>query len=234
MIWDPAILAGAAEHGLYLTRENMMVDTFTGADKPSDNELMPPLTPEVIAGFRRYTVEEMAARVTTADERRWSAESLLCNILPDGKAALAPVIGPGMTQDRNAAPKVTNPHGFSVEWLRIEPGSRIGPFRIDPKQIFIIQSGQLMITLDGEDGASKVEAGPWDTFAAPARTWRTLTATGDEPAVMTVVTAGDARAIIEWDDEIVRRAWDAGVGLDPNDYLAPAKFLPVFSAPKAP
>lgn len=233
VIWDPAILAGAAEHGLYLTRENMMVDTSTGADKPPDDELMPPLTPEVIAGFRRYTVEEMAARVTTADERRWSAESLLCNILPDGKAALAPVIGPGMTQDRNAAPKVTNPHGFSVEWLRIEPGSRIGPFRIDPKQIFIIQSGQLMITLDGEDGASKVEAGPWDTFAAPARTWRTLTATGDEPAVMTVVTAGDARAIIEWDDEIVRRAWDAGVGLDPNDYLAPAKFLPVFSAPKA-
>ena len=142
VIWDPKILAGAAEHGLYLTRDNMMIDTSTGAAKPREDELMPPLTPEVIAGFRRYSAEEMAARVTTADERCWSVRSLLCSVLPGQHAELAPVIGPGMTQDRNAAPKVTNAHGFSVEWLRIQPGNVVGPFRIPVKQVMILQSGR--------------------------------------------------------------------------------------------
>lgn len=233
VIWDPKILAGAAEHGLYLTRENMMVDVATGAAKPSDDELMPPLTPEVIASFRRYTAEEMAGRVTKADERRWSARSLLCGVLPGMQAELAPVIGPGMTQDRDAAPKVTNPHGFSVEWLRIEPGNTVGPFRLAQKQVLILQTGRLGIELVADGIASDVTAEPWDTFAAPGGTWRTMRSIGDEPAVMTVVTAGDGRAIPEWSDEIVRAAWDAGYGIDPNDYIGPARFLPSFSAPGA-
>lgn len=231
VIWDPKILAGAAEHGLYLTRENMMVDVSTGAAKPSEEELMPPLTPEVIAGFRRYTPQEMAARVTTADERRWSDRSLLCSVLPGMAAELAPVIGPGMTQDRDATPKVTNPHGFSIEWLRIDPGNVIGPFRLEPKQVLILQTGELEIELSEDGATSSVKAGPWDTFATPGGVWRTLRSVGEEPAVMTVVTAGDARAIPEWSDEIVRAAWDAGYGTDPNDYIGPAKFLPAFSAP---
>lgn len=233
VIWDPKILAGAAEHGLYLTRENMMVDTATGAAKPSDAELMPPLTPEVIAGFRRYATDEMAARVTTAAERAWSDRSLLCGVLPGMRAELAPVIGPGMTQDRDARPKVTNPHGFSIEWLRIEPGNTVGPFRIDPKQVLILQRGRLKIELEADGERSSVEAGPWDTFATPAGVWRSFTALGDEPAVMTVTTAGDARAHPEWTPEIRRAAWEAGYGLDPNGYLAPAAFLPSFSAPDA-
>ena len=233
VIWDPAILAVAAEHGLYLTRENMMVDTSTGAGKPLDEDLMPPLTDEMIAGFRRYTVEDMAARVTTADERCWSVEALLCGVLPEGRAALAPVIGSGMTQDRNACPKVTDPHGFSIEWLHIEAGSRVGPFRVHPKQVLIVQSGSLRIELQSDGELSSVEAGPWDTFATPGSIWRTLTAIGGEPAIMTVITAGDARALIEWDDAIVRRAWARGVGIDPNGYIAPSGFLPTFSAPKA-
>ncbi len=231
VIWDPKILAGAADHGLYLTRENMMVDTSSGAAKPADDELMPPLTPEVIAGFRRYTAEEIAARVTTAEERRWSGRSLLCSVLPGMQAELAPVIGPGMTQDRDATPKVANPHGFSVEWLRIEPGNVVGPFRISPKQVLILQKGALEIELEKDGATSSVTAEPWDTFAAPAGVWRTIRSVGSEAAVMTVITAGDARAIPEWGAEIRQAAWAAGYGLDPNDYIGPAKFLPAFSAP---
>ena len=233
VIWDPKILAGAAEHGLYLTRENMMVDTATGAPKPADDELMPPLTPEVIASFRHYTPDQMLARVTKAEERQWSDRALLCASLPGMRAQMAPVIGPGMTQDRDAAPKVTNPHGFSIEWLRIEPGSTVGPFRITPKQVLIVTSGRLRIELDADGERSTTEAGPWDVFATPGGVWRTFTALGDETAVMTVTTAGDARAIPEWSLEVRRAAWAVGLGLDPNDYVAPAAFLPGFSAPDA-
>lgn len=233
VIWDPDILAGAAEHGLYLTRDNMMVDTATGAAKPDDTELMRPLSEDVMATFRRYSVEEMRARVTTADERRFSAHALLCATLPGSRAELAPVIGYGMTEDRNAAPKVTNPHGFSIEWLRIEPGNAVGPFRTGPKQVFIVRDGALEITLDDNGRRSSATAKPWDTFACPSDVWRTLRSVGTEPVLAAVVSAGDERALLEWDPAIVRAAWAAGIGLDPNNYLAPAAFLPSFSAPRA-
>ncbi len=209
----------------------MMIDTASGAARPDDADLMPPLTEEVMAGFRRYTPEEMAARVTTADQREWSDRALLCGVLPGMRAELAPVIGPGMTQDRDAAPRVTNPHGYSVEWLRIEPGNNVGPFRIDPKQVLILQKGQLEIELEQDGVASSTVADPWDTFPTPAGVWRTFRSTGDEAAVMTVVTAGDARALPEWHPDIVRAAWAAGYGLDPNLYIGPAAFLPPFCAP---
>lgn len=232
VIWDPNILAQAEKHGLYLTRDNMMVDTSTGAPVPPQEDLMPPLTSEVMATFRRYSPQEMAARITTASERNWSDRSLLCSVLPGMRAELAAVIGPGMTQDRNSQPKVTNPHGFSVEWLRIEPGNTIGPFRLSTKQVLILQTGKLRIELLAGEDASQVDAGPWDTFAAPADVWRTLTSIGDEAAVMTVVTAGDGRAIPEWDPGIVKAAWREGWGIDPNDYIGPSEFLPYFSKPE--
>ena len=48
----------------------------------------------------------------------------------------------------------------------------------------------------------------------------------DEPALFTVTTAGDARALIEWDPELVHAARESGVGVDPNGYIAAAQYLP--------
>ena len=67
VIWDPEILAGAAEHGLYLTRDNMMVDTATGAAKPSDDDLMPPLSDGVHREPAAATPCADAGAVTTAE-----------------------------------------------------------------------------------------------------------------------------------------------------------------------
>lgn len=233
VIWDPAILASAADQGLHLTRSNMMVDEAAGASKPPASEVMPPLTPDVMASFRRYSEADMRARITTADERVWSDRALLCAALPGMAADLSSIIGPGMTEDRDAAPKVTNPHGFSVEWLRIPPGNAVGPFRTAPKQVYILREGQVEFTLGRGADQSRAVADPWDTFACPDRVWRTLRSVGDEPAVMAVITAGDGRALLEWDAGIVEQAWHAGFGLDPNGYVAPAALLPLFCAPDA-
>lgn len=232
VIWHPDILKGAADHGLFLRRDNMMVDTSTGDPKPPPEELITPLSAEFIAGLKRYSLEEMRRRVVTFDELVWSSRAFLDGAIAGHSAELAPVIGPGMTQDRDAAPKVTNPHGFCVEWLRIAPGQQVGPFRIAAKQVLIVQKGAVEIMLKdvGESSVALVE--PWDTFSVPAGAWRTLRSVGDEPALMTVTTAGDGRALIEWPSEIVSAAWKLGWGIDPNDYIAPAEVLPDSFAPR--
>lgn len=230
VIWHPEILKGAAEHGLYLRKNNMMVDLSTGAAKPADQDLMQPLSDEFIRGLRRYTVEEMKQRLTLAEERRWSPRAMLDSVLPGHRSEIAPAIGFGMTQDRDAMPKVTNPHGFSIEWMRIDSGEVVGPFRLEPKQILIVQKGAIEVTLGRGADASAVTVNPWDVFAVPENSWRTIRSVGAEPAVFTVTTSGDARALIEWDETLVASARDAGVGVDPNGYLAVAQYLPFVEA----
>ena len=226
VVWHPTILNGAAEHGLFLRKNNMMVDTSRGEERPADEELITPLTDEFIGTMRRYSVDEMRGRVTFADERRWSERSLLQSVLPGHRASLAPVIGWGMTEDRNAQPKVVNPHGFSVEWLRIEAGCSVGPFRIEPKQVLIVREGAVEIALGAGDAGDAATAQAWDVFSTPGGVWRTLRAVGDGPVLVALITSGDARAVIEWDRAVEEEAAAAGWGLDPNGYVAPAALLP--------
>ena len=226
LIWHPSILRGAAEYGLYLTRDDIVVDTSAGAAKPADSELVKPLDDDVIAALERYTTEAMQQRMVAAGERRWSGRGFLDAVLPGHRSALAPVVGAGMTEDRRSLPKITNPHGFCVEWLRIEANQVVGPFRIEPKQVLIVYEGTIDITLEPATGAEPVTARIADIFSVPERAWRSLRAVGDGPAIIAVITAGDGRVHIEWDQAIVVAANAAGAGIDPDGYVAPVALLP--------
>ena len=226
VVWHPSILENAAEHGLYLTRDNMMVDTAAGAPKPADKDLIVPLSEADIAAMRSYTPEHMRARMVKANELVWSNTALLDHVVAGHGCELAPVIGPGMSEDRNADAKIRNPHGFSLEYMRIQPGQQVGPFRISPKQVLIVREGSLEIVLGLKGSDNSARAEPWSTYSVPADCWRTYRSVGDTPVLMSVTTAGDGRPIIEWDAALVEQAREANLGRDPNGYLAPASLLP--------
>jgi quercetin dioxygenase-like cupin family protein len=227
IIWHPSILAGAAAHGLYLTRDNMLVDTSRGDPLPPPEQLLQPMPPAAMARLRRWTAAEIAARrVVAAAERQWSSEALLDSCLAGHASALAPVIGHGISQDRETSPKLVNPHGFAVEWLRLEPGNEAGPFRVDAKQVLIVHQGGVALTLNTGAAAVTVEVGPWDTYSVPAGVWRALRNAGDRAAEILVITAGDQRQRVRWTDEIREAARARGRAVDAGGYLAPAELLP--------
>src|SRR3546814_9244837 len=109
----------------------MMVDTVAGATKPADEDLIVPLSRADIAAMRSYTPDQMRARMVALDELVWSGAATLDHVVPGHGCEIAPVIGSGMSEDRNADAKIRNPHGFSLEYMRIEPGQQVGPFRVD-------------------------------------------------------------------------------------------------------
>lgn len=226
IIWHPSILENAAEHGLYLTRDNMMVDTAAGSPKPADEDLIVPISEADIAAMRRYTPEQMRARFVGEDELEWSQMATLDHVLPGHGCELAPVIGPGMSEDRNAEAKIGNPHGFSLEYMRIEPGQQVGPFRTSPKQLLIVREGLLEVVLGPEKCDNSAHVEPWSTYSVPGDCWRTYRSVGETPVLMSVTTSGDGRVIIDWDSSIVEQALAANLGRDPNGYLAPASLLP--------
>lgn len=223
IIWHPTILAKAAEHGLFLTRDNMLVDTEEGAAQPAPEELMAPLDRPTIESLRRFTVAEMRERVVTGEERAWSAHALLDSHLPGHSSAIAAVIGHGMTQDLEQKPRITNPHGFSMEWLRIEPGHSVGPFLLAEQQVLMVFAGEIDVTLDD---AAPIRTARQEVFSVPGHIWRTIACVSGQPAEIAVMTAGDNKKHPVWSPDIVAQAARLGVGIDHSGYIAPQRLLP--------
>ena len=225
IIWHPSILQAAEKHGLFLTRDNMMVDTEAGAPRPGADALMPALTVAQIASLPLVTVDDMRHRVLQGADRNWSRAALLDSGLPGHASELAPVIGHGISEDRAHAAPIAGPHGFSIEWLRLAPGQRVGRHLIAEKQVIIPFSGALEVVLnEAGDVAAQVATG--ECFSAPGDTWRSLATLGDVATEAVLITAGDGRKRITWAPEIANAALERGIGLDHDGHVAPLDLLP--------
>ncbi len=115
---------------------------------------------------------------------------------PGTGSALAPVIGYGMTEDIDAAAKIGNAHGFSIEWLKIEPGQSVSRHRLGEKQVAIVYAGSASFVLN-EEADVHVTAGEGECFSVPVDVWRAIEA-GADGVEMLLVTSGDGRKRITW------------------------------------
>jgi uncharacterized RmlC-like cupin family protein len=226
IIWHPSILAAASEYGLYLSKDNMLIDVNAGDTLPDTSQLLTPLPPEEIAALRHYSVEEMRQRAVTGDDRRWSADGLLDSVLPGHGGEIAPVIGFGMSQDRHSAPAIVNPHGFSVEWLRLAAEHVVGRHLCPDVQVIMVFKGSLKVTWNQAGEEVSVIAPERSVISVPANSWRQYCAVGgDVECILT--TQGDQRKRIYWDDEILAQAKGYNRCLDPDGYVAAVDLLPV-------
>jgi mannose-6-phosphate isomerase-like protein (cupin superfamily) len=233
IIWGPQVLETAAAHGLYLTADNRLVDTVAGDPVPDDVPLIRPMPQEEIDKLDVISVEQFRQRVVTAAERVWVARPFLCSELPGGGAHLSLVIGHGMSEDRRAAPRITNPHSFDLAWLRATPGEGVLTHRVQEPTVLVVKAGRWVVRVGTGDAEQVVELGPQDAFSVPPGAWRSISLVDDEGGVavdagtgeMVVVTGTDARTRVEWAPEVAAAARDAGVVIDPDGYRAPAAVL---------
>ena len=161
----------------------------------------------------------MRGRLTTPEDLVWATSPFLDSALPGGGAELALVVGYGLTEDRDQSPRVHEPHGFSLAWLRGEPGTGMSPHRHDAAQVLIVKDGQWRVTLNRHSPVS-VELGPYDTFSVPAGAWRQLDSVGDTTGQAVVITEGDGRVRLDWDAQVRAAALAKGTAHDANGYLA--------------
>ena len=231
IIWDPDIIRGAAQYGLYLRRDGVLVDTTTGAPKPDDAELIAPISEADATSFQHWTPERMLAeRVAPYAARAFAEPALLDACLPGHATAMARVIGWGMSEHRDGFPPIRAPHGFSIEWLRLGPGAQAGPFRITEKMVLMNRSPGVEVTLNRGSAAVTLAMDRRDILSVPGGVWRTIRNTGTEPAELLVVCAGDHRKRIEWDADIVAAARAKDRGRDQDGWIATAHLLPGASA----
>ena len=225
VLWGPSTVKAAAQQGAVLTEDYRMIDTTRGEVVPEGTRLFEPMTPKEIAQLRVWSPQEMLGRIVRFANLRWSTDGLLDTALPGCGAQLAAVVGLGITEDRNLQAPVANAHGVSIEWLRIPAGGGVSRHWLDEKQVLIAKAGDIELSVETTDGpvAYTLVGTPtaWDTFSVPAESWRALRNTGKGEALALVMTAGDHRKRITWDDAVLAAAAQYGLAHDASGYVAP-------------
>ncbi len=226
VIFHPDIIREAADYGLYISSDNTLIDTSRGDAVPDESGRIPPMPDAEVAKLREVSLEEMRKRVVTEADRDFRPAFIDAR-LPGCGAEIAPVIGFGLTQNREHAAPITNPHGFSAEWLRIAPGRRVSPFTLPDKMVLIVRRGRLRIDFNDRQDVS-VTLDAWDTYSIPAGVVRSLEALGDEPVEALVVVSGDHRKRPAFGEATIAAAQAKGLGLDAGGYVARAELLPLY------
>jgi quercetin dioxygenase-like cupin family protein len=227
ILWAPQTLEAARQQGVHLTEDYRIVDEQLGQrwDDATMRRLQP-MTPQEIGQLRPWTPEQMGRRVVRHADLQWSPHALLDSALPGCGGELAPVIGLGMSEDRDHLAPVMNAHGFSIEWLSLPPGGCLSRHRLANKQVVVCYQGQVRLDIgdDGEQFTLNGSDAAWDSYAAPADVWRSLRNTGPGAAEMLLMTAGNERKFIEWAPAVVAAAAAQGLAIDANGYVAAKRF----------
>lgn len=225
IIWAPDILAEAGSYGLWLTADNEIIDTGPGG-APPPVPLMKPFPAEELEALRRYTPADMEARVLRKADRDFAVATLDGHV-PGCGVEWAPVIGNGLTQRRLHAPRVSDPQGFSIEWMRLSPGACTAPFRLAEKMVVVQMQGEAM-TVELNEGADKVSLamGGRDMMSVPGDVTRAFRNNSEQVVEAVVMIPGDQRKVPRFGADVVAAAHTAGWALDANGYLAKAGLMP--------
>ncbi len=229
ILWGPATLEAARAQGVHLTEDYRIIDEQLGQTWNEVDKRLQPMTAAEIAALRQWTPAQMARRIVRFADLDWSANALLDAGLPGCAAQMAPVIGLGMTQDRNHAAQVDNSHGFSIEWLKLPVGGGVSRHALQEKQVLVVYRGSVEIAVESEGPVvSSVACGSpdgWDSFAMPAACWRSYRNQGDSEAVVLVMTPGDGRKTITWSPDVVAAAGVMDRAIDANGFVGLKRFV---------
>ncbi len=218
--WSPKVLQQAAATGLYLKADNTLLDTSAGEVLDESVRLIPPMAETEVADLRHYSDAELLARLVHEDDLAWSDHALLDAVLPGHRSSLAPVIGWGMTMDRDHEPPIYNPHTFTMEWLRVAPGNEVGTHRHSESQVLMVASEGWELEVNRGDDRVRTAIEEGAIVSVPPGVWRRMRNTGDTDAHMLVVNGGDTRVRLEWAPDIVAAASDAGFVVDAGGFIA--------------
>ena len=225
IIWSPDVIRRARATGLYLGRDNQLIDVPAGSTPPPDSTLLPLMPDAEVAALKRWSAPALMQRCVRPAQRDFRAATL-DTALPGHAWMLAPVIGWGISQHRDHRPAVTDPQGFSVEWLKVPAGQRSAAFQLAESAVLVHADGPLQVAFNQGEDTLRTNLGPWDTLSLPPGCWRQFINHGSQDAHALLVVAGDARKMPRFAAAVVAAAAQADVTLDAGGRLARQSLLP--------
>ena len=224
VIFHPDIITEAAEYGLYISKNNTLIDTSKGDPVPAEDETILPMPAKDLAAIRDISPSEMTKHIVAEADRDFRPAFIDAG-LPNCGAEIAPILGYGISQNRDHNPRITNPHTFSMEWLKMQAGQTVSPFVLDEKMVLIIRYGSVRLYLN-EGSDVSVDLNAWETYSIPAGVVRRFQCLGDDAVEVLIVVSGDHRKWPRFRPEVLDAAWKDGKALDAGGFVAKASLLP--------
>ena len=225
IIWRPDVLKRARETGLWLSKDNEVIDASLTGIEPAADELLP-LMPDVeIAKLKRWSAEQMRAQVIKKSELDFREATL--DTAAGHHWKIAPAVGNGLSQHREHQAPVLAPQSFSVEWVQVETGQGSAPFSVAEKMVLINLSPLLEVTLNSGTDTIVQTLGFEDMISIPAhalRSFRCPLGAATSEAVM--VITGDHVKQPAFNADVISKARAKDVTLDAGGKLARASVLP--------
>ena len=225
IIWSPDVLKRARETGLWLSKDNEVIDQHVTGIEPHADELLALMPEAEIAALKRWSVAQMRARVIKKNGLDFRAATL------DNAAGfhwhIAPAVGNGLSQHRDHTAAVLEPQSFSVEWLRVQPGEGSAPFSTAEKMVVINLSPLLEVELNTGAETLRCTLGFEDMISIPAHALRAFRCpAGATLAEAVMVIAGDHVKHPKFSDSLIAEALANDVAIDAGGKLAGASILP--------
>lgn len=221
IIWNPKVLEEAEKAGLRLSESNMVVDVEAGEGPPDGEGFLAPMPEDEMGRLPTFSADQVEDNIVRWDGLDWRDDAM------PGGGKLAAVLSHGMTASRHHYPKVSRPHGFSIEWLRLAPGESTGSWRTDRSFVAFVFDGAPKVALNGSESPVEVQLAERSIYTVPAGAWRGFENGGGEEAVLMLVNGGDERVRPEWDAATLEAESGRGLALDPDGFLSPRAVLAV-------
>ncbi len=234
IIWSPDVLQRARETGLWLSKDNEVIDASITGTQPAESELLPLMPAAEIAALKRWSIDQMRAQIIKKDTLDFQSATL--DTAAGFRWKIAPAVGNGLSQYRNHCARVLAPQTFSVEWIQIESGQGSAPFSTTEKMVLINMSSALEVVLNTGADVIVCTLGFEDMISIPAnvlRSFRCPPGAAISEAVM--VIAGDHIKRPVFAPATVAAALANDVTVDAGGKLARASVLPplMFDAPNS-
>lgn len=150
----------------------------------------------------------------------WS-RAFLDSVLPAHAKENYRVIGPGVFDAPGASPPIAAPHGFSMGFVKCQPGKGAALHAHRTREVFMPLDGHLRVQY-GPAGEESIDLSPWDVLSVAPNVMRGFVNIGSsELTLLALVVDGPAGSEqVRWHDGVVAAAGALGVFLDADGRLA--------------
>lgn len=165
---------------------------------------------------------EMLERVALWKDMKPNPQMFVDTRLPEHERDLYSIIGPGVSEDPDTEPAITDAQDFNIAYIGAEPGKGAALHSHPTVEVFIPVTGSWAIYWNEGDAQEEVILGPMDCISVPPGVLRGFRNAGDEHAFMIGIGGGADNGHVEWAQSVLDRASATGLKLDGDGFIVEA------------
>lgn len=161
---------------------------------------------------------EMLKRVARFTELHSSSRAFVDMLIPGHEREIYNIIGRGVTEDTTLKPAIQEAEGFNMTLNKVGPGKGGALHSHTTVEVFMPLSGKWSVYW-GDNGEEEVILDQWDVISVPPGVMRGFRNVGTEDSYLLAVLSGTDAGHVTWDQRVLDRAKETGIGLDTDGNL---------------